>query len=70
MAGHASDTSEVAQKDGQNRWTESRGLVGRGVSMRPATVGLNNFRIGTDGVQGNQVHGIIRRDLEVQNLDF
>ena len=34
------------------------------------TVGLNNFRIGTDGVQGNQVQGITRRGLEVLNLNF
>ena len=34
------------------------------------TVGLNNFRIGNDGVQGNQVQGITRRGLEVLNLNF
>ena len=31
---------------------------------------LKIFRVRTDGVQGNQVHGFIVQSLEVLNLDF
>ena len=34
------------------------------------TPSLKIFRVRTDGVQGNQVHGFIVQSLEVLNLDF